>query len=299
MGMWVVWASRRFEGPENCLFSTLQTHDGIVFVLLPKRNLNIMKALTTEGQQSVNVVAAKYSLAPATVESLLKAIIQGNGTMAQFNIPELGGSGQWMKGGMTMVGDMFNNSLKSKVDYICNELSELAATKVLFEETDDMTGRERTVTGETGSYSASWWPSVFGNPTSSGSQNNFRYAYFAPVRRLVIEENGKRSIYDTKHHQISGISQQQGSGNSYRFTSQDGPVDIDSLQLISEPGEHRQPTPEIAYDVTSTADLRSEPTHSPQDIIIATIEKLNVLFEKGQITEEEFKAKKKELLERL
>ena len=43
--------------------------------------------------------------------------------MAQFNIYELGGCGQWMRGGMTMVGDMFNYQLKSKVDGICSDLS--------------------------------------------------------------------------------------------------------------------------------------------------------------------------------
>ena len=34
-----------------------------------------------------------------TVLSMLWAIHVGGGTMAQFSIPELGGSGQWMQGG--------------------------------------------------------------------------------------------------------------------------------------------------------------------------------------------------------
>lgn len=274
-----------------------------------------MKSLTSSGKQKVEDIAAKYNLKTETVESLLKAVVQGNGTMAQFDIAELGGSGQWMKGGMTMVGDMFNNSLKGTVDKLCTELSELVSSHVLYEVSDDETPRTQTEGRHAVNNTSSSWPSVFGNPTSSGSQNNFRYAYFAPVRRLVVEENGKRAIYDTKHHNITGISQQQGQGNSYKFTSQDGPVDLGSLDLISEPTGQTQPTPEIAYDVISTADLRSEgidrspadrspadrsPTdRSPQDIIIATIEKVNVLFEKGQISEEEFKAKKQELLSRL
>lgn len=283
-----------------------------------------MKALTSSGRQYVEDIAAKYDLKTETVEALLKAIVSGNGTMAQFNIAELGGSGQWMKGGMTMVGDMFNHSLKSTVDKLCNELSEQVATKVLYEESEgthaaenrseDTFNAQRQGNGYS-SVSSSSWPSIFGNPTSSGSQNNLRYAYFAPVRRLVIDEDGKRTIYDTKHHQITGISQQQGSGNSYKFTSQEGSVDLGSLQVISEPGEQRQPTPEMAYDVTTTADLRGENAdgspgnrseieysqagRSPSDIIIATIEKVNILFEKGQISEEEFKAKKQELLARL
>ncbi|WP_026630519.1 SHOCT domain-containing protein [Dyadobacter alkalitolerans] len=273
-----------------------------------------MKALTSSGRQYVEDIAAKYNLKTETVEALLRAVISGNGTMAQFNIAELGGSGQWMKGGMTMVGDMFNNSLKSTVDKLSSELSEQVSTRVLYEDSaeelnEDRSNVQRQESGALFSRDGSW-PSVFGNPTASGSQNNFRYAYFAPVRRLVIEENGKRTIYDTKHYHITGIAQQQGGGNSYTFTSQDGSVDLRSLALISEPGEQTQPTPEIAYDVTSNADLhaetldlsaadRSAADRSPQDIIIATIEKVNVLFEKGQITEEEFKAKKQELLSRL
>ena len=47
--------------------------------------------------------------------------------MAQFTHPELGGSGQWMQGGMTMVGDMFNNALKAQVDGLCAELSRFLA----------------------------------------------------------------------------------------------------------------------------------------------------------------------------
>lgn len=206
-----------------------------------------------------------------------------------------------------MVGDMFNSALRGTVDKLCNELSELVTKTVLFEINDDpLTDshmgegpREQPGT-RNGFFSepSSSWPAIFGNPTSSGSQNNFRYAYFAPVHRLVIEDSGKRTIYDTKHHQITGVSQQQGTTSSYRFTSQEGQVDLSALEVVSDPDAPKQPTPEIAYDVTSNAEaLPADKT--PQDIIIATIEKLNVLFEKGHITEEEFKAKKKELLERI
>lgn len=254
-----------------------------------------MKELTQEGRRKVDDIAGRYNLRPETVESLLKAIIQGNGTMAQFNLAELGGQGQWMKGGMTMVGDMFNSGLRTTVDKLCQELAELVTTSVMIEEVKGDLNENATSSPVQVSTS---WPSVFGIPTSTGSQNNFRYAYFGPVHRLVIEENGKRTIYDTKHHQISGVSQQQGAGNSYRFTSQEGAVDLTSLQVVSDPDRPAQPTPEIAYDVTATADLRNG-DQSPQDIIIATIGKLNVLLEKGQITEEEFKAKKEELLSRL
>jgi hypothetical protein len=258
-----------------------------------------MKTLTKEVQKKIDDIAARYELSKDSVLSMLDAVIKGNATMAQFNIPELGGSGQWMKGGMTMVGDMFNRTLKITVDQLCTELAQLVTAESLFDQSSVQSIESKNGISEKS------WPAVFGNPTSSGSQNNFRYAYFAPVRRLVIEENGKRSIYDTKHHQISSVSQQQGSGQSYVLTSQDGPVDISSLPLISEPGTLTQETPEIQYDVIKSSGIKeapvavSEKPASSEDAIFSTIEKLSNLYEKGHITEEEYRTKKAELLGRL
>jgi len=256
-----------------------------------------MKSLTKEGDKKITDIAARYELSKDSVVAMLKAVINGNATMAQFNIPELGGSGQWMKGGMTMVGDMFNRSTKITVDQLCTELASLVTTEILFEGTDTNANFDKSESDKP-------WPSVFGNPTASGSQNNFRYAYFAPVRRLVIETNDNRSIYDTKHHQISGVSQQQGSGQSYLLTSQDGPVDISTLPLISEPGILTQTTPELQYDVAKSPGWKDEPLKkesgaNSENAIFATIERLSSLLEKGHITEEEYKAKKTELLARL
>jgi hypothetical protein len=59
--------------------------------------------------------------------TLLQSLVNGNGTMAQFNHRDLGGGGQWMRGGMTMVGDMFNHGLKAKIEGLCSELSQLLA----------------------------------------------------------------------------------------------------------------------------------------------------------------------------
>jgi hypothetical protein len=248
-----------------------------------------MKALTNEGKQKLTEIAAKYNLSIDTVEAMARAVVRGNGTMAQFNIPELGGQGQWMKGGMTMTSDMFNNALKVQVSSLCSDLAETLGSKVIFEERADETERNFLST------SVAFWPAVFGNPTSSGAQNNFKYAYFGPAKRLVILEDGKTKIYDTRHHQISGVSQQQGLGSTVRFSSQDGPVDLESLELVSDRDGAMQATPQPVYDVTHS----HEEPKSPEDIIIATIGKVNLLFEQGKITEDEFKAKKQELLAKL
>ena len=55
------------------------------------------------------------------------AVRRGGGGQAQFSHPDLGGMGQWSRGGMTQVGDMFNNSLKAQVAAACQDLALLAA----------------------------------------------------------------------------------------------------------------------------------------------------------------------------
>ena len=42
--------------------------------------------------------------------------------MAQFSHSEFGGMSQWSPG-MSMVGDMFNTQLKSKLDALCTDIS--------------------------------------------------------------------------------------------------------------------------------------------------------------------------------
>ncbi len=86
-----------------------------------------MQNFTEQGRQRINDLAQRYGVSTDAVMALLQALINGNGAMAQFNHPELGGSGQWLQGGMTMVGDMFNHGLKAKVDGLCTELSQLLA----------------------------------------------------------------------------------------------------------------------------------------------------------------------------
>jgi hypothetical protein len=83
-------------------------------------------------------------------------------------------------------------------------------------------------------WSMQWWPPHLGQPNSSGSQNNFRYAYFGQARRLVIDNNGQIRIYDTGNHCISGVSQQQSNNNhSAKFTSLYGDVKLDELQIVN------------------------------------------------------------------
>lgn len=267
--------------------------------------------LTQEGQQKINDIAQRYGISTDAVTALLQALFNGNGTMAQFSHPELGGSGQWMMGGMTMVGDMFNNSLKATVDGVCSELSDLmAAGSFAAPSSGTQWQGQGGQQQQQGGYGASgnadvslfvpqggsgnWWPGDLGMPSSSGSQNNVRYAYFSDKQRLAVEINGNVTVYDTLDHQIGGVSQQQGGGSSVTFTSQYGTVEVGSLPVIS--GGYPEPPPVQQPADPSPADL----TGSDQEAdIFAKIQQLAELKEKGILTEEEFTTKKTELLKRL
>jgi len=155
--------------------------------------------------------------------------VNSNGSMAQFNHSELGGGGQWMRGGMTMVGDMFNYGLKSKVDGLCSELSQLLSSQPFvpfpssFQSQSQGGGLQQGTNVGAGSVSlfvpdppgrasGHWWPAELGVPNGSGAQNQVRYAYFNQPHRLAVELNGHVTVYDSLDHQISGVSQQQGIG---------------------------------------------------------------------------------------
>jgi hypothetical protein len=76
-----------------------------------------------------------------------------------------------------------------------------------------------------------WWPDELGQPSSSGSQSNMRYAFFPKARRLLIEKQGNLTTYDSGDHQISGM-QQSGETSSLTFTSQNGAVRLDDLKKV-------------------------------------------------------------------
>src|SRR3982074_3013866 len=116
--------------PSNCHMAQRPRHvrsctdNGLGFyyarlvISTPLRN-NSLPRLTDQGLQKINDLAQHYGVSADAVMTLLQALLNSKGTMAQFDHRELGGAGQWMPGGMTMVGDMFNHGLKAKVDGLC------------------------------------------------------------------------------------------------------------------------------------------------------------------------------------
>ena len=300
-----------------------------------------MRQLSSAGQQMIHDVALRHGFSYDGVLSMLQSVINGNGSMAQFCHPDFSGSGQWMRGGMTMVSDMFNNQLKGRVDSLCSTLADLIAREPnlmsggSFQsqqqgslsnyptgnfQSNSTGGTQHQQQGNFGSFSEAslfvpatrentgqWWPEELGQPSSTGSQNEVRYACFPQARRLAINVNGKISVYDTQDHQIGGFSQQQSGGASVTFTSQYGVVSLFNLPIVS--GESllattipTSPTSEpmgfASPSSFSRADEAASTNAQDQDVF-AIIEKLAGLLEKGYLSPEEFAEKKRELLSRI
>jgi hypothetical protein len=276
-----------------------------------------MKAtVTPEAANAVADIAQRHGLSHEAVLAMLFALHTGGGTMAQFSIPELGGSGQWMRGGMTMVGgNMFDNALRARVDALCNELAQLLATTTVFPASTRDT--------RTGFSSANWWPADLGVPSAAGGQNDARYAVFPSTRRLAIQINGVTKVFDTGEHQIGGVQQQQGGGyGSVSFTSQLGTFDVSSLRELGARQVAETPAPAPVAPVAPAPQYQSQyqshpaphvapqtqapppssaPTSGGSDptAIVAAIESLAGLHERGILSDEEFASKKAELLGRL
>ena len=250
-----------------------------------------MQNLTPVGQNIVSDIAYRYNLSSDAVIHMLVAVNNGGGTMAQFNSYELGGSGQWMQGGMTMVGDMFNHGLKATVDNLCNELSSALSQNQMF---------PAVPAGTPGSNQ--WWPQELGTPFSSGGQNSIRYAIFPQC--LAVENNGNITVYDTLDHQIGGVSQQQGGDTSLSFSSQYGTVSVSSLPVVSGIEPQSAPQTNFANSPIENTQMETDTTQlssstASSEEALQLLEQLGRLRDAGVLTPEEFDNKKRELLARI
>ena len=177
----------------------------------------------------VDRLAKKHSVSPATVQVVLAALRSGGGRMAQFSHADFGGMSQWSPG-MSMVGDMFNTQLKAKLDALC---SDIAAHLDTAESAGGVRPEEDEVSYRSPNRSDDWWPAGLGRPAAVGAQNDLRYAVFPETRRLVIDDRGTVSVYDTGSHRIFSVAQAQSADRTLIFTSQDGLVRIADLSKVS------------------------------------------------------------------
>ncbi|WP_416409214.1 SHOCT domain-containing protein [Agrobacterium rosae] len=270
----------------------------------------------TREQGIVDDLSQRHGVSQGVIEHLTMALIAGHTNQAQVNHSELGGMGQWSSGGMIMVGDMFNNGLKHRVDMLCSEIADcIRSGKLSGPKSDRPYQSQSQGNGSSFFYQSSLhsssWPQHLGQASSTGAQNNLRYAFFPVTRRLAIDVNGEITVYDTKDHNIGGFSQQQSGDQSLTFTSQHGLVRVADLDIVTAAGSPETPqdtqgampnlmeAAPIPSVTPPSTNLVSEPTAFHQDDIISKIERLAGLRSKGIISDEEFSAKKTELLERL
>ncbi|TDX31619.1 putative oligomerization/nucleic acid binding protein [Modicisalibacter xianhensis] len=274
-----------------------------------------MQRLTSQGQAVVDDLAQRHGFSRDAVTHMLFAVLNGNGGMAQFSHPEFGGSGQWMRGGMLMLSDMFNHTLKGRVDALCHEIAEILANQPgLLQTSGNFQSQSQSGGGQQhqdsgmsrGSSSLfvsdpadRWWPSELGVPNATGAQNDARYAYFADARRLAVRVGGNVRVYDTGDHRIGGFSQQQGSGGTITFTSQHGTVDLASLPVVSQDGHSFPSSSTAGKPAAATSPTKTQAADPAQADIFSAIERLGDLKDKELLTDEEFAAKKAELLKRL
>ncbi|MEO6091595.1 MAG: SHOCT domain-containing protein [Novosphingobium sp.] len=275
-----------------------------------------MNDLTEAGQRLVDTAATHHRFPRDAVATLLAALAAGGGTQAQFDHPELGGLGQWSRGGMIMIGDMFNGALKQRVQALCDELAAAFRDGLLL-----VTPRASSP-GQRGSGGGAFWApwsAELGQPSSTGSQNAMRYAVFPGSRRLAVEQGGSITIYHTGDHRIGGVSQQQSGDQSLTFTSQQGLVRLEDLEIVpSEPDSAEPPAtpapphgkPEAAtrtapavgesvMPAPDAANTGGKDSRDSDDLIFSRLERLAELRAKDIISAGEFDAKKAELLARL
>jgi hypothetical protein len=178
----------------------------------------------------ISGVAIRHSVTPDAVRTILRALRSGGGTMAQFSHADFGGMSQWSPG-MSMVGDMFNTALKSKLDALCTELAAYVAQST----PADQRGREdMAVSYRAARRGSDWWPANLGSPSAVGAQNDLEYAVFPDSRRLVIRDSGRIDIYDTGDHRIFGVAQAQSADQTLTFTSRDGLVRVKDLPKVGD-----------------------------------------------------------------
>ena len=247
-----------------------------------------MSDLVTSRQSPVESLARQTGFSVDAVESMRASILRGGGRMAQFDHPEFGGPGQWMAGGMLMIAAFDNPELKRRVDRLCEALADWVARDV-----DVTSDTHAPSSGGEPARHASWYPAALGTPTSSGSQNRSRYAWFSATRRLAIDDGHAVTVYDTGDHRIGGVSQQQGSHGSLSFASQHGTVDVARLPVV----DATTATPRTEARPTEAAP-RSDAVAGGSDPFVA-LEKLAALHARGILGDAEFAAKKAELLERI
>ena len=78
-----------------------------------------------------------------------------------------------------------------------------------------------------------WWPADLGEPSTTGGQDDARYAVFADRRRVAVMDGDKVTVYDTGTNRISGVAQDRGgAAGDLTFTGPDGDISLGDLRAV-------------------------------------------------------------------
>lgn len=185
---------------------------------------------------------------------------------------------------MIMIGEMGNPELRRRVGALC---------AALVAETGRAAPDGAVDASDRGA--AAWWPAALGTPASSGTQGDAAYAWFPQARRLAVRHGGGVAVYDTAGHVISGLSQDGGMVPALRLHAGGREIALSDLAVTDEPGRGWTPPRVVEASPAGEAARVAEHGHDP----IALIERLSALRASGVLTEQEFAAKKTELLARV
>jgi hypothetical protein len=166
---------------------------------------------------TIEDIAARHGFSADAGRAAYAALQAGGFSQAQFSHPELGGMGQWMSGGMMMIGDMFNEGLKWRVGALLTDLSQHREPV------------QQVAPSFGGGFvnNANWWPAELGYPSTSGSQNDMAYAWFPNAAKLLMKVGSDVFSFDTGALTIYGVQQQQGGGiDSVVLNTSNGPMGL-------------------------------------------------------------------------
>ena len=116
-----------------------------------------MSGLKPHAESIADDLAQRCGFSTPAVLHMMRAVDAGWGGMASFDHPEFGGPGQWMQGGMVMLGEPFDHALRGRVDALCNEIAGA------YERGGPLTEREDSA-------DTPQWPASLGTPGATGSQ---------------------------------------------------------------------------------------------------------------------------------
>jgi len=181
----------------------------------------------------IQSVAERYLIDEPVVRRLYDQLKGSCATACRFDIPELGGVGEWSPGHVTGAPGA-DHSLRMRIDGLCSELaaliqgSQTSAPEALTREahTAPASARVDLPAGD------SWWPASFGSPAVSGDKFGMRFAFFPRAKRLLVQQGGRIDAHDTSDDQITGVAEMTGGTSDLGFNTNRGAVKLDEWKCV-------------------------------------------------------------------